>query len=86
MGTPADGPTFPIEHNVPIPPKRSGGRKRRFPFHEMRPGDSFLVPTTSPAEQRLVRQRLAAYGVQTLGKGAVTTRTVPRGVRVWRVK
>lgn len=86
MNTPADRPAFRIEKNVPIPPKGAGKRRVKFPFREMKPGDSFLVPAKSPAEQRLVRQRVTTYGIQTLGKGTITTRTVPKGVRVWRIK
>lgn len=44
---------FKIEKNVPVPPKRGGGREPCYPFADMDIGDSFSVPLvgapTSPS-------------------------------------
>lgn len=81
---------FPIEQNVPIPPKwetRTTPKWERIGYRwsDMRPGDSFLVPC-EPYEAEKTRQRLLAAANRRYPRGErYTTRCVPDGVRIWRV-
>lgn len=70
---------FKIEKGVPFPAALANTRK--YPLHEMEPGDSLFIPnkTTSAISGSLIHAR------RTLGREFVS-RTVEGGVRVWRTK
>ena len=38
--------TIKINHDIPIPPEKVGGRPRKYPFAEMAVGDSFYSDTS----------------------------------------
>lgn len=81
--------TFSIESGVPFASNR-GGRGRKptaFPLHEMRVGDSFLIPCDT-TDKKVVdswrRKLLVAKKRMEGGKWA--TATVSNGIRVWRTE
>ncbi len=65
-----------IEKGIPIPKSRVGSTK--YPFKEMKVGDSFLV------EERL--RSCMAMQAKKHGIAVTTARTDDGKVRVWRVK
>lgn len=65
-----------FETNVPIP------SARRYPFAQLRPGQSVLYPC-APENRRKVGK--AAYRVANYHKWELIVRSVPEGVRVWRI-
>ena len=74
-----------IESDVPIPPRGAqvGGRKPRYPFHEMAVGESILIKDKSTTVNRLstrLNQILKATGKR------FTQRSGPDGIRVWRIE
>ena len=73
--------TIKIERNVPIPKNNSGGTPYKYPWVELKVGDSFLAPNITvnviggskrPAEKKTGFKFVC--------------RTVNGGVRVWRIK
>lgn len=68
-----------IEHNIPIPPPETG-RKRRWPFLEMKVGESIEV-----LEIEADRARAAAHNTATRHGFQFTTRRTGVGIRIWRV-
>lgn len=82
---------FKIERNIPVSPKGRGpGRSEKYPFADMKPGDSFCVPTQNGQEPRQLQSTLAGCWTRYIKAHApdakFTTRQVDGGVRVWRVK
>lgn len=85
---------YEIEKNISIPPRRHTGVNkigiiRKYPFLEMKIGDSFLYPATGTSEKNMARIRI--LGARSNGGAAVKklkfiTRQVSGGVRCWRVK
>lgn len=84
--------TYPIEHNIPIPPRWEGRQTRfvnehgKYRWAMMGIGDSFLVLyDLEPPET--VRQRvLAASGrYARRNNTGYTSRLEQDGVRIWRV-
>lgn len=70
---------FEIEKHIPIPQTRRG-RKQRYPFATMEPGDSFLV-----ADKELESKvRMSANGYGYRHSKRFVVRLVDEGVRVWR--
>jgi hypothetical protein len=78
---------LPIEDNVPIPTKQGRGRPPIYPLHQMRVGDSFLVPTDG-ARASNQRKMNAVYSRQIVKDKKITIRcrSVEGGVRVWRIE
>ena len=78
---------YAIEKGIKIPPSKSPGRTSRYPWSELSIGDSFLVPKNGVAAEKL-RIRLASIASyhQRKGKAVFTVRSLPNGVRVWRVR
>jgi hypothetical protein len=70
---------YKIEQDIPLPPERRG-RRARYPFANMSPGESFLV--TGAADQ-LGAIRRAAHGYGQRSGKRFMVRLVPEGVRVW---
>ena len=75
-----------IDKGVPIPPKPGmPGAPKKYPFWDMEVGDSFFVEC-KPEESRAKEKSLYACGWRVFGAGALATRSVEGGVRVWRIK
>ena len=79
---------FRIENGVPMPPPRT--RANLYPFLDMMPSQSFLVPC-KPDEQKRLASRLssAAWSFslkESKGKFKFVTRRVEGGVRCWRLE
>lgn len=74
--------SYQVEPGVKVPTikrcRKRGGSK--YPFFEMNVGDSFVVPTQQAAGVR----RAAHYFSEREGWRFIT-RTVPEGLRVWRI-
>jgi len=71
-----------IDKNIPIPRPRGGGNyKSKYPWRYMEIGDSFFIETKSQksaaAYARVVGPRIGAK---------FATRSVPGGIRVWRIE
>jgi len=72
---------FKIEKGIPIPRRTGSGRKPKYPWAEMKKGDSFFV-------MRQTINRLGSCMVRA-GKRLgmkFSARTEKGGVRIWRVK
>jgi len=69
-----------FERNVPIPIATYANRK--YPFAELQAGESVLYPC-APSDRRKVGK--AAYRVASYHKWNIVVRSVPEGVRVWRI-
>lgn len=67
-----------IEHGIPIPANASGVANRKYPFAQMKIGDSILVSVKS-------RQSAYAYKLRHPEFKFVTRRVSSTHVRLWRV-
>jgi len=83
---------FAIEKGVPIPTWHNNnldGYTGKFPFHEMKVGDSFLIPC-SPITQDKEGTRVSAaghdYKKRWNSKFRMAYRKVTGGIRVWRIR
>jgi hypothetical protein len=79
---------FKIEtKKIPIPEPRALGYRGKYPFIEMKVGDSFFVPLISGKEIN-IRNAASVYGKRL--NRVFTVRRVNTdkvdGVRVWRIK
>lgn len=72
---------YKIDENVELPPKKSELR-RRYPFKEMKVGDSFFISCDDTHRQQR-RVHAAARGHK---DKRFVTRQSSDGVRVWRVE
>jgi hypothetical protein len=73
---PVSGP-FVIEKGIPIPEPASALRK--YPWHEMEPGDSFYVPNAPKSLQSMCSKK-RGDGLE------FAARKEKNGLRVWRTK
>lgn len=78
-----------IEHNIPIPEHGNVGAVR-YPFREMKKGDSFFVrQETGESRKKLsarVRSASAQFRRRSTGETVTfTTRMEKNGIRVWRL-
>ena len=83
MAVPVRG-QFKIEKGVPeLPFQRS-----KYPFADMTPGDSFLIPVPEAAHRHAVQAKAGAacraWGGRNGGK--YVSRQVDGGVRIWRIE
>lgn len=69
-----------IDKNIPLP-SFSRGRKRIYPFKEMKVGDSFLG---NPGRQSLYASAIQATFLYKPKK--FVARKVKEGFRIWRIK
>lgn len=70
-----------IERGIPVPERR----KRKYPFEDMQPGDSFEVPLNGDTLFR-TRSRIQGSMAHFRTKGwSFTTRKTDTGIRVWRL-
>lgn len=71
----------PLPSDIGGPSPKGGGRRPRYPFLEMKPGQSFLVP-----ERRAHAAATAASYFKARTPGwDYTTRREPSGVRIYRI-
>jgi hypothetical protein len=81
---------FKIEKNVPMPEKntaRRPGRKAKYPFKEMKVGDSFSFGKYTPSAQRSLITCANSFVKRTKAKSEFTARKMNDGtLRVWRTK
>ena len=79
---------FKIEKNIPIPEaKRMYGAEGE--WRKLKVGESFFIPCKTAAERQYHASRVlqAARSGKNRGfTGKLTTRSLPEGVRVWRIK
>ena len=74
---------FEVESDIPIP--RSGMGRPKYPWPDMKVGDSFFVPNR-PDGSRPAVSSAASYQMGRSGKKATySTRKEAGGVRIWRV-
>ena len=82
------GTAFKIEHGIPVPDYAPRGATT-FPFAEMKVGDSFLVPagTKRPNGKDWTVTSITHSWRWTANKKGMkfSARTLPDGVRVWRI-
>lgn len=71
---------FKIEKGIPQP-ARSGGRYSKYPFREMKVGDSFLAETSDAS---VIRSNVAVFSRRNPGY-KFSTRKEGTGIRVWRI-
>jgi hypothetical protein len=80
---------FKIEAGVPFTSNR-GGRGRKptaFPLHEMRVGDSFLIPCDTKDKKAVESwRRKLLVAKKRMEGGQWSTATVSDGIRVWRTE
>ncbi len=77
------GGEFKIENKVPLPPGRKW--KNRYPWNEMKIGDSFYVPKEAVNTDSTIRTA-AAYFARRNPEYKFRVAVVEGGVRVWRVE
>jgi len=72
---------FTIDKGIPMPRRGCGERERKYPFLEMEPGDSFLIPDgeVDRNQRQTCANSAAAYGKK------IAVRRVAGGLRVWVV-
>ena len=70
---------YEIEKNVPLPPDPRG-RPSKYPFSEMKPGDSIFVASKAAAARRASYLFGVRHGLE------FATRKEGDGVRIWRIK
>lgn len=77
---------FKVEKNIPVS-KATWGKIYKYPFREMKIGDSFLLPKKEFAtydQVMKVRTNCCAYGRR--NKVKFTVRKTEQGYRIWRIK
>jgi hypothetical protein len=74
-----NGQSLKIEHDVPASGYDDRGRPRKYPFNEMKPGDSFLVSTKEKQICSSARQYGSRHGWK------FVARRVEGGYRCWRI-
>lgn len=67
-----------IEQNVPIPPRAQYG------FAKLQPGDSLLKKCADSKERDKTRK--AAYRLANYKNWKIVVRSLPEGIRVWRIE
>jgi hypothetical protein len=83
--------SFKVEPNIPLPniPRGAQPSPARYPWAEMKIGDSFFIPLLN---KTLINVRgglqidLKKYYLQEGVKIKITTRSIDNGLRVWRIK
>lgn len=79
---------YKIEKNIPVPKKRTGGVVK-YPFSEMKVGDSFLADKNY-SRKLMARYSNAARNYARQSKEnnhfKFTIRKTEEGIRIWRIK
>ena len=74
-----------IEKNIAIPAKYKA-KPRKYPWRELKVGESFLIPCNTSAERSHAASGVLQAARGSVWSGKLTTRCCPEGVRVWRIK
>ena len=74
---------FDIEKGVPIPPRRGNGIASKFPFAEMKPGDSFFAKGVKAGA---LSSAATGWKTRHQPKWKFCTRTVEGGSHIWRLE
>ncbi len=77
---------YTIEQGIEIPKKEVGRPKQAFPYQQMRVGDSFLIKQNGGGKKTLHLKRVEAFAQARKHGIAITTRSVPGGIRVWKIR
>jgi hypothetical protein len=80
--------SFKIEQGVPAPCTASNlrqGRKLKYPFADLKVGDSFLVPETKDVRKRADQVKSVASSFGRRHGVKLATQVVDGGIRVWRL-
>jgi len=72
---------YRIQKNIPIPAKKSAGRKQVYPFEKMEVGDSFAIPLSKAKSAAAI---MVKYAKRTGMK--FTKRLLDKEVRIWRIQ
>ena len=89
--TKTEEPDYEVRAGVDIPPLRVGSGSEKYPWTEMGPGDSFLIPVD---RQNFTARHKIQSAVQGNGRlwcnrhrpeCKTVTRSVEDGIRVWMV-
>ena len=78
---------YEIEKNVPMPESKGGPGARKYPFANMKKGDSFFIADGGEpykTQSRIVQA--ASRGAAKMNGAKFTTRLAKGGVRVWRIE
>lgn len=76
---------FKIDNNVPIPGHKAGTKEGyKYPFNDMRVGDSFLVQPDPVSGRNKIAAACSQHSKRHGGK--FITRKTPEGIRIWRVE
>jgi hypothetical protein len=71
---------FKVEKNAPM-----AGPRRKYPFPDLKVGESFFVPSSEARSMISIRAQASATGVR-LGFKFSCRKTADGGLRVWRIK
>lgn len=74
---------FKIETNVPMPVGSTSSHARKYPFGEMKVGDSLMVPCSQ--ERRQKTQNSVIGSAMRFKPMKFITRQIEDGVRIWRI-
>jgi hypothetical protein len=72
-----------VDQNIPLPEKTYCGHDAKYPFRQLKVGESFCLPDLST--ERSIRACVAYYR-QRYGLKFTVRRTADGGVRVWRTE
>ncbi len=80
--------TFQIEKNIPLPADLPGGFKTKYPFSEMKVGDSFEIGEYSANRMRSMYGSITYFlkRVENKKKKFQLRKTDSNTIRVWRIK
>jgi len=79
--------TLTIDKGIAIPERRYGRVDScPYPFRKMQAGDSFLLRDNGARKVETEKERCHVLLTAKKYKVLVTTRRVPGGIRVWKVK
>jgi len=70
---------FKIEKNIPLTTKKA------YPFDDMEPGDSFLIPVSDAKKIGYARSQINNYKKKNTNL-IISTRVEEAGLRVWLIK
>ena len=82
-GSPMPDP-IKIETDIPLPLVTRRGT--RYPFAEMKIGESFFLSCASKHEALKAQATVGHCARYALGRNKIVTRTVEGGIRVWRIE
>lgn len=75
-----------IDKGIAIPAARAYTRTcLKYPFKKMKRGDSFLIRPNGGGKKGLEKERAYALLKARQYKMQATSRTVPGGIRIWRI-